>query len=914
MSTVMGSNALNDCGCCQGLIEQTPVSISNRPSLTALAYRVGVHSQFMQTMLVRLAGAGHPIPRDLGARDTADFATALLDAWATVADVLTFYQERIANEAYLRTATERLSLLELARLVGYEAQPGVAASACLAFTLEDAPGAFGQALNLTATAQQTPAPAPPITIDIGTKVQSIPGPGEKAQVFETVEKIEARAEWNAIKPRLTQPQQLSVGMGSVVLQGTATNLKAGDTVSIAEKGKEPKLHKIVSVTPDYEAKTTRIDLNPSAISLESLSTLQQPQVTETRISDLLDTAKLNNDFAKKVASQWWGAGNLHSLATMMRWKIEDLAALIGRVTQPRLEPVIRPWLAAETGLFVFRKRVAVFGYNASKVITYFDTSPPVPKPQESWDEWTPAEEAGNRIFLDNAYEEILPGSYIAIHTSGGTPIIRTISSVAIHPRTAYGLSSKTTELVLSDVWWNPTSKDDFKIIRGTSVDVQSEQLTLAEAPIEDTVESDSITLDRVYLGLQVGQKMILTGECCDPEGIVASEFLTLRNVDVKAGITVLTFTQSLAHSYRRETVTLNANVALATHGESVREILGSGDAIQPFQQFTLRQPPLTHVSADTPSGSRTTLEVRVNELLWQEVPNFYGHSPDERIYVTRTDAAGNTTVLFGDGNTGARLPTGQNNVQANYRKGIGLSGLLQPNQLSQLMTRPLGVRAVTNPFAAAGAAEQESPTEIRCNAPLTALTLDRIVSLQDYEDFTNAFAGITKALATWTWIGERRGVFITVAGANGAAVTDDSLLYRNLLDAIAKVGNPGVPVVVRSYEERLFRLEAAIKVQSDYRPDLVLAAVEQTLRERFSFAARAFGQPVSQSEVIAVMQNVPGVQAVAMRALYRVADLPDKSLSSVLPAALPRPGDREIKQPAELLRLDSVPVDLEVLR
>ena len=53
-----------------------------------------------------------------------DLAIALLDAWATVADVLTFYQERIANEGFLRTATERRSVLELARAIGYELEPG----------------------------------------------------------------------------------------------------------------------------------------------------------------------------------------------------------------------------------------------------------------------------------------------------------------------------------------------------------------------------------------------------------------------------------------------------------------------------------------------------------------------------------------------------------------------------------------------------------------------------------------------------------------------------------------------------------------------------------------------------------------------------------------------------------------------
>ena len=55
-----------------------------------------------------------------------------------VADVLTFYQERLANESFLRTASERRSILELARLIGYELHPGVAASGFLAFTLDDA--------------------------------------------------------------------------------------------------------------------------------------------------------------------------------------------------------------------------------------------------------------------------------------------------------------------------------------------------------------------------------------------------------------------------------------------------------------------------------------------------------------------------------------------------------------------------------------------------------------------------------------------------------------------------------------------------------------------------------------------------------------------------------------------------------
>ena len=178
---------LNSCHCCEGLTAETPALVVNRPGLSAIAYRVGTHSQFKQSMHAALSDITRPALQGLKTRDDDDFSIALLDATSTMADVLTFYQERIANESYLRTATERRSLLELARLIGYELRPGVAANALLAFTMDDSPGAPLET-----------------TVDIGTKVQSVPGPDEQPQTFETVEKITAHVEWNAIKPQVTQ--------------------------------------------------------------------------------------------------------------------------------------------------------------------------------------------------------------------------------------------------------------------------------------------------------------------------------------------------------------------------------------------------------------------------------------------------------------------------------------------------------------------------------------------------------------------------------------------------------------------------------------------------------------------------------------------------------------------------------------
>src|SRR5262245_50377873 len=168
-------------------------------------------------MKAQLSSSEFPQLAGLSTRDSSDPSLALLDAWATVADVLTFYQERIANESYLRTATERRSILELARAIGYELRPGVAASTYLAFTLEDAAGAPGHA-----------------TLEVGTKVQSLPGPGEKPQTFETGEKLETRAEWNELRPKQTELVLPGAGATEVYLKGVDTNLRKGDGILLID--------------------------------------------------------------------------------------------------------------------------------------------------------------------------------------------------------------------------------------------------------------------------------------------------------------------------------------------------------------------------------------------------------------------------------------------------------------------------------------------------------------------------------------------------------------------------------------------------------------------------------------------------------------------------------------------------------
>ncbi len=135
----------------------------------------------------------------------------------------------IANESYLRTAVERVSLQEMGKLVGYRLRPGVAAETWLAFAL-DTPPAPPANLPPEPGNFVTGIPAS-LTLDVGTKVQSVPGPDEKPQTFETGRDARRRA------PGLERDAALAGAKPTcrarrpeAWLDGIATNLKPGDAL------------------------------------------------------------------------------------------------------------------------------------------------------------------------------------------------------------------------------------------------------------------------------------------------------------------------------------------------------------------------------------------------------------------------------------------------------------------------------------------------------------------------------------------------------------------------------------------------------------------------------------------------------------------------------------------------------------
>ncbi|MBD1823626.1 putative baseplate assembly protein [Cyanobacteria bacterium FACHB-DQ100] len=365
---------------------------------------------------------------------------------------------------------------------------------------------------------------------------------------------------------------------------------------------------------------------------------------------------------------------------------------------------------------------------------------------------------------------------------------------------------------------------------------------------------------------------------------------------------ILTLAQPLQYSYDPATVSVHANVVEATHGETVREILGSGNGAIPNQRFALNKPPLTYTAAPTPSGGQSTLKVFVNDVEWTEAASLYPLSRQDQRYIVQIQEDGTTLLTFGDGQRGARLPSGRENISVMYRSGIGLSGQTGAGRISQKKTGPSSILGVTNPLPATGAAPRESLDSARTSVPAITRTLDRIVSLQDFEDFAQTFAGIGKAQAVSLWNGEAEIVHLTVAAVAGETVATDSDLYRSLVSAIDAVRDPIQRVQVNSFQPLFFKLDARFLVQAGYQADKVEAAIRQQLLAQFAFERRAFAQPVTQSEVIAAIQSVPGVLAVDLDALHRRdASRTLQSRLSANPAAWD--AQKNQIQPAQLLLL-----------
>lgn len=1015
---------MSDCSCCSGGAPReaaTPAPFEHQ-----LAHRAGTYASFFEAMRAGLAAAAERTPaagdaaccldeplREALAGGADDAATALLDGFACVADVLTFYQERILNEAYLRTATEERSLLELGRLTGYAPRPGAAADVEVAFTLQA--GFDG-------------------VIPERTKLQSQPRPGQDAQTFETREALPARAEWNAMRVRRRSSQRYvneelapgrnrtheRTGRIELFLAGVEQNVRVGDLVLLERpqaasesEGWQPSaddLFRVTKATPDLLRGHTTLRLVPTQKPHAEGFWADGPTGTGLRqlargVATATNTAQRAHrggvrarvDAERALAlmrapvdphrpdpSRQEAAARLRTLeskAVRMALRAPGGDRLLSDTLPEPLRRNLRTVLAQTAApvaprAYVFRTVAQAFGHNAPKRALVIEgeggtyTTSFENEFAEDEQKLANGERTNGRVvFLDGdhprlqVHGRIVVAGAASVGEGGATTptlVLANIVDVQQVARNVYGLNGRATRVTLDKPWRTvveppsdlpsaiesaasiramalelhgppTTPKNPITPLRDTLFHIDADALHLLPMPVEDDVHGGVLSVDGTAEPLPIGRRLIVEGEVVDqPElaGVrhaevvyVAESYITTEDADDAPSIalppdraappaqtgtpaTAVAFSPPLMHRYRRESVVVYGNVAAASHGETREHTLGSGDAALASQTFALRGKPRTWLQDPLqPHGVASTLEVRVNGILWPELTTFLDAGPRDQGVLTRTAADGFDRVGGGDGKRGARFPTGLENVTARYRVGLGPAGNVKEGAIITLGTKPLGVQSVINPRAARGGAAPDDATAMRARIPIGARGEDRLVSIRDYEDFALSYAGIEQARAVATPDAQGRpSVLLVVAGAE-----DTPLDLAKLPVSLRRFGDPGVRVDVREARFAKVQLEASLRIDARRRWEDVAAAARAQLIAQLGFARRTIGASLALSEVLSVVQSVPGVQSIDVNAFASLGGTdplapltPSERAKALEHLLAPADGDASPRPPARI--------------
>jgi predicted phage baseplate assembly protein len=451
--------------------------------------------------------------------------------------------------------------------------------------------------------------------------------------------------------------------------------------------------------------------------------------------------------------------------------------------------------------------------------------------------------------------------------------------------------------------------------RGTVVHAVSRLLGGEFEPRDDAVTGATFELQPTDPPLPLGRRIVVAGFAPgtvpeDPLVAAATppplaEAVTVVDCDVVGEEMLVTVDPPLQETYDRASLRVRANVVGATHGETVEQVLGSGDATVPFQRFVTRRGPLTHVRATTPSGTRTTLEVRVDDVRWDEVESLDVAGPEDRVVAVRALDDGRVEVTGGGEDHGSRFSTGSENVSATYRVGIGAPGAMRAGQLSLLPRRPLGIRGAVNPGAAHDWAPPEEIGQARTIAPLRIRTLDRAVSVADHADFAANFAGVALSRADAVWDGRETVVVVSVLGTGGAPVSSD--LVGDLGEALALARDGGTPFKIRPGKPVRFGVRVELAHDPAYEREAVETAVGDALATAYSLPLLPFATALAASRVLVTVRSVPGVVACTMPRLVVGGDEVDPVV------ALPARFEGATLRAAQVAGLDPAGVVLGVM-
>ena len=994
------------CGCCEPSAPLTPIDETNRAGLSAIAYRVGTYASFRESMLEQISRA--PALAELRSRRDDDYSITVIDLWAAVADVLSFYQERYANEAFLRTADQRESIGRLARLIDYSLRPGVAALAWLAFTVED-----GKTLHVPKR----------------LRVQSVPGQDELPQTFETLEEIQADARLNRVR-LMPAPY----GVNPLAKGTTETLIAPGEGGLAAARGLQPN-DRVVVYSTGSSGYVELLTLGEVRVEEDRVAVVWRTPVRYTWPvgSPAAEVARILRPFGHG-APETTMVAKTANVPGGIAWTLEKTDFALPATLSLPLDSTVEG-ITAGTRLVVddaaggtTLTTVTTVGTmprtlaGLTDSVTVLGVSPSIPAATDRrnvtiyelvgadlpfWGYAFPERIAGGAVFVPGrldtggdveigrsiarfeyqpgarlGVEDVSPGRTLLLGDAATDPVVASVESVSVvgptvsfaatagdptsvkeigldedsatpragllsqHLPFSFTLSSATPrlrvrigdlgprtisltgpvtslvdaatalqaglaaagaepELAGAQAYWVADRLLVFPGGKGGELEflpAEADGTTVRElgldrdqvlpagglvsAPLTMPLTFTDATPEAAVTVGPVGPRTIkLTGAsalkslaaavqaaivAADPSpGFVGALVLAVGNrllvLPGPVGSEIAAFIRlELAadepFDLDAATAYLLGNVAAASHGETVRaEVLGDGDASTRFQRFPLKKKPLTYVPSAKAGGTESSLEVLVGGIRWDEVPGLYGRGSTAQEYAVRTQDDGTTVLQFGDGQTGAPVPTGRGNVAATYRVGAGVAGRVRASTLTTALDRPPGLKDVANPLAARGGADPETIDYARENAPTTVRTFGRAVSLLDFADLARASGEVAKAQAIWIWDGLDRAVHLTVAGQRGGLFAEEDL--RRLAAALARARDPNYRLGLANFVPLPVMLRGTVDVDARHVRTDVLAAVRAAVLAALDFDTVSLGTPLHLSDLYRVIHDVPGVLA-----------------------------------------------------
>ena len=178
-------------------------------------------------------------------------------------------------------------------------------------------------------------------------------------------------------------------------------------------------------------------------------------------------------------------------------------------------------------IYALRQRAALFGYNAVNPLMlakrtqqelenlgFIGTPPGSVVGALDWSFSAPVTGA---VDLDAVYPKLAPGGWLALvrpdgddsGSPAGTVGVASIGSVTTVSRSDYAVSAKITRAVLTS---DPGLADFYSATRATSVLVQSEQLSVAEQPLEHPLYGSVVDLEVVRTDLAGVTAIAITGK------------------------------------------------------------------------------------------------------------------------------------------------------------------------------------------------------------------------------------------------------------------------------------------------------------------------------------------------------------------------------------------------------------------